>query len=181
MKIDSKLVKKLRTTENLSQEQLSEKSGLSLRTIQRLENGGSAAIESVRALAAAFSIDPNELILNETEPPQTPLDAVKTGLREFANFSGTATRFEFWWFLGFVVMVTAVATILHEKAYQIAGVILLLPLLAASNRRLNDAGQSLWWQLFWFVPFGQIVVLILLAQPSSEQADQPVAKGLDAA
>ena len=74
MKIDSNLVKKLRTAENWSQEQLSEKSGLSLRTIQRLENGGNASIESVRALAEAFGIDPAELTLSETESPQTPLD-----------------------------------------------------------------------------------------------------------
>jgi transcriptional regulator with XRE-family HTH domain len=174
MKIDSTLVKKLRTAENWSQEQLSEKSGLSLRTIQRLENGGNASIESVRALADAFGIDPAELILNgETETPQTPQDAVITGLREFANFSGTATRFEYWWFLAFVVVVTAVATLLHERVGQIASVILLLPFIAASTRRLNDAGQSQWWQILWLVPFGQIGVLIVLAQPSSEPSSQP--------
>ncbi|MAT96433.1 MAG: hypothetical protein CL608_04750 [Anaerolineaceae bacterium] len=181
MKIDSNLVKKLRTAENWSQEQLSEKSGLSLRTIQRLENGGNASIESVRALAAAFGVDANELMANEPEPPQTPLDAVKTGLSEFANFSGTATRFEYWWFLAFMVLVTAVATILHDKAYQIAWVILLLPFLAASTRRLNDAGHSLWWQFFWLVPFGQIIVLYLLAQPSHGQPDSPVTKSIDPA
>ncbi|MBK7896703.1 MAG: DUF805 domain-containing protein [Anaerolineaceae bacterium] len=174
MKIDSTLVKKLRTAENLSQEQLSEKSGLSLRTIQRLESGGNASIESVRALAAAFGVDPTELMSNESEEAQTPQDAVLTGLREFGNFTGTATRYEFWWFLAFVVVVTAVATLLHERAAQIAGVILLLPLLAASNRRLNDAGQSPWWQLFWFVPIGQIVILIVLAQPTAEQPDPTV-------
>jgi len=174
MKIDSTLVKKLRTAENWSQEQLSEKSGLSLRTIQRLENGGNASIESVRALADAFGIDPAELMLNgETETPQTPQDAVITGLREFGNFSGTATRFEYWWFLAFVVVVTAVATLLHERVGQIAWVILLLPFLAASTRRLNDAGQSQWWQILWLVPFGQIGVLIVLAQPSSEPSSQP--------
>lgn len=171
MKIDSTLVKKLRTAENLSQEQLSEKSGLSLRTIQRLENGGNASIESVRALATAFGTDHTELMLSESEALQTPLEAIETGLREFGNFSGTATRYEFWWFLAFVVVITAVATLLHERAAQIAGVILLLPLLAASNRRLNDAGHSPWWQMFWFVPFGQIVILILLAQPTAEQPD----------
>ncbi len=192
MKIDSTLVKKLRTAENWSQEQLSEKSGLSLRTIQRLENGGNASIESVRALAAAFGIDSTELMLSEAEPTQTPLEAVEIGLREYANFSGTATRFEYWWFLAFVVVVTAVATLLHERVGQIAWVILLLPFLAASTRRLNDAGQSQWWQMLWLVPFGQIAVLIVLAQPSighqssngkpdSEPADQPVAKRLDAA
>ncbi len=181
MKIDSTLVKKLRTAENWSQEQLGEACGLSLRTIQRLENGGNASLESVRALAAAFGIDPNELLLSETEATLTPLAAVKTGLREFANFSGTMTRFEYWWFLLFFVVVTAVATIIHEKAYQIAAVILLLPFLAAGNRRLNDAGHSPWWQFFWFVPFGQIVVLILLAQPGSGQTDPPVTKSFDAA
>lgn len=181
MKIDATLAKKLRTAENWSQEQLSEACGLSLRTIQRLENGGNASIESVRALAAAFGIDPNELMLSEIVVPLTPLDAVKTGLREFANFSGTATRFEYGWFLLFVVGVTAVSTILHEKAYQIAWVILLLPFLAAGARRLNDAGHSPWWQLFWLVPFGQIVLFCLLAQPGSGQTNPSVTKSLDAA
>ena len=106
---------------------------------------------------------------------------MKTGLLEFANFSGTATRFEYWWFLLFVLLVTAVATIIHEKAYQIVGVILLLPFFAAGTRRLNDAGHSPWWQLFWLVPFGQIVVLILLAQVSSEDPSQRITKSLDAA
>ncbi len=180
MKIDSNLVKKLRTAENWSQEQLSEKCGLSLRTIQRLENGGNASVESVRALAVAFGIDPSDLMLSETEITVTPLDAVKTGLREFANFSGTATRFEYWWFLLFVVGVWAVSTILHEKAYQITAVILLVPFLAASTRRLNDAGHSLWWQILWFVPFGQIALFILLAQPGIKDTNPPVTKSLDA-
>jgi len=181
MKIDSNLVKKLRVAKNWSQEQLSNASGLSLRTIQRLENGGNASIESVRALATAFEIDPNELMSGETGAALTPLDAVKNGLREFANFSGTTTRYEYWWFLLFVVGVLAISSILHEKAYQIAGVILLLPFLSAATRRLNDAGHSLWWQLFWLVPFGQIVVLYLLTQPGSGQIDPPVTKSLDVA
>jgi hypothetical protein len=35
--------------------------------------------------------------------------------------------------------------------------------------------------LFWLVPFGQIVVLILLAQVSSEDPSQRITKSLDAA
>lgn len=188
MKIDSNLVKKLRVAKNWSQEQLSEASGLSLRTIQRLENGGNASIESVRALAAAFGADPNELMLGESAPPlsdgsraQTPLDAVKTGLAEFANFSGTATRYEYWWFLLFVVLVLAVSTVLHEKAYQIAALILLLPFAAVGTRRLNDANYSPWLQLLWLVPFAQIVILYYLAQPGSEQTAAPATKSLDTA
>ncbi|MCL4871569.1 MAG: DUF805 domain-containing protein [Anaerolineae bacterium] len=181
MKINSTLVKKLRTAKNWSQEQLGELCGLSLRTIQRLENGGNTSIESVRALAAVFEVDPSELTLSEEEAPQTPLDAVQTGLSEFANFSGTATRFEYWWFFLFFLLLTTAAAIIHEKASQFVALLLLLPFLAVGARRLNDIGRSGWWQLFFFVPFGQIVVLILMAQPDSGRANQPVNKSLDTA
>jgi uncharacterized membrane protein YhaH (DUF805 family) len=174
MKIDSNLLKKLRAANHWSQEKLSEVSGLSLRTIQRLENGGTASLESICMLAAAFSIDPDTLILrNHNEPvTMTPLQAVETGLLQFSNFSGRATRFEYWWFLAFVLVLTAICTVINEKAYQVAMIILLIPLMAAGNRRLNDAGQSPWWQLFFFVPFGQIVALIVLAQPTKNDPNR---------
>ncbi|MBK8129017.1 MAG: DUF805 domain-containing protein [bacterium] len=105
---------------------------------------------------------------------------MKTGLREFANFSGTTTRYEYGWFLLFFVVVTAVATILHESIPNYDR----HPTAALPRRRfrrLNDAGHSPWWQFFWLVPFGQIVVLILLAQPGRGQSNPPVTKSLDAA
>jgi uncharacterized membrane protein YhaH (DUF805 family) len=166
MKIDSNQLKKLRAENHWSQEQLSEVSGLSLRTIQRLESGGTASIESVRALAAAFNVDPNTLILSQYDEPMTPLTAVETGLLQFSNFSGRATRFEYWWFLAFVLVITAICTVISEKAYLVAGIILLIPLVAVGSRRLNDAGRSPWWQMFFLVPFGQIVALIVLAEPT---------------
>jgi transcriptional regulator with XRE-family HTH domain len=179
MKIDSNLVKKLRMAKNWSQEQLSEEAGLSLRTIQRLENGDNASIESIRALAAVFEIDPNELIFSEDDVAMTPFDAVKIGLLEFGNFSGTASRFEYWWFFCFVVLLMAIATVIHEKAYIVVSLILLVPFIAAGNRRLHDVGYSGWWQLFYLAPFGQIVVLILLAQESN--AHPKLKNGFDAA
>ena len=178
MKINSDLVKKLRTAKNWSQEQLGETCGLSLRTIQRLENRGNASIESVRVLATAFEIDPNELMCNESEAPLTPLDAVKTGLSEFANFSDVATRFEFWWFLLFVVGVLAISTVLHEKAYQIAGSSF-AAFACFDYPAAKDAGQSPWWQLLWFVPFGQVALFFVLAQPSKSQGSQTMEKVRD--
>lgn len=166
MKIDSDIVRKLRTARGWSQEQLGVVSGLSLRTIQRLENGENGSIESVRALATAFDVDTNELILTEKDEYFTPIDAVKVGFLNLANFSDTATRFEYWWFFAFVLLATATATVLHEKAYQIVALLLLLPFIAVGTRRLHDVGRSGWWQLFFLVPFGQVVVLYLLAQKS---------------
>lgn len=55
------LIQKLRLQRGWSQEQLGEISGLSPRTIQRLERGMPASLESLKALAAAFELDLNQL------------------------------------------------------------------------------------------------------------------------
>ena len=44
----------MRLERHWSQEQLAEMSGLSIRTIQRIENGENAGLESLKALAAVF-------------------------------------------------------------------------------------------------------------------------------
>ena len=51
------LIQKLRLQRGWSQEQLAELSGLSARTIQRLERGESASVESLKCLAAVFEVD----------------------------------------------------------------------------------------------------------------------------
>lgn len=48
------VIRSLRTDRGWSQEQLSEISGVSTRTIQRIERGGKASLESLKCLAAVF-------------------------------------------------------------------------------------------------------------------------------
>jgi transcriptional regulator with XRE-family HTH domain len=55
------LIQKLRLKHGWSQEQLATLSGLSVRTIQRLEQGTSASAESLKAVAAVFDVDFNSL------------------------------------------------------------------------------------------------------------------------
>jgi transcriptional regulator with XRE-family HTH domain len=55
------LTQKLRLQRGWSQEQLADLSGLSVRTIQRLERGQPASVESLKALGAAFEIDFSDL------------------------------------------------------------------------------------------------------------------------
>ena len=50
-------LKEMRLQRHWSQEQLAEMSGLSIRTIQRIENGENAGLESLKSLAAVFEID----------------------------------------------------------------------------------------------------------------------------
>lgn len=51
------LIQKFRLQRGWSQEQLAEVSGLSVRTIQRLERGQPASLETLKALGAAFGVD----------------------------------------------------------------------------------------------------------------------------
>ena len=50
------VIKKLREQKQWSQEQLATLSGLSIRTIQRIESGNRASLESLKSLAAVFEI-----------------------------------------------------------------------------------------------------------------------------
>jgi transcriptional regulator with XRE-family HTH domain len=55
------LVRKLRLQRGWSQELLAEFSGLSIRTIQRIERGNKPGLESLKSLAAVFEIDISQL------------------------------------------------------------------------------------------------------------------------
>lgn len=172
MKINAELIKRLREEKQWSQEQLGELCGLNLRTIQRLEKSGNASLESVRALASVFAVDAKELQVEETMQKKQPWASVRSSLLKFDDFSGVASRYEYWWFIAFTVLLLGVAEVLHPKAYQIVALILLLPLLAVGNRRLNDARQSAWLQLLLFVPFGFIPVFFYMALESKTQDDK---------
>ena len=51
------ILKELRLSKHLSQEQLAHMSGLNVRTIQRIESGSNASLESQKCLAAALEVD----------------------------------------------------------------------------------------------------------------------------
>jgi len=51
------ILKQLRLSRHLSQEQLALMSGLNVRTIQRIESGHKASVESLKCLAAVLEVD----------------------------------------------------------------------------------------------------------------------------
>jgi transcriptional regulator with XRE-family HTH domain len=55
------IVKKLRDKNDWSQEQLAEYSGLNVRTIQRVESGRKASIETLKCLASVFEVNISKL------------------------------------------------------------------------------------------------------------------------
>ncbi|WP_424968224.1 DUF805 domain-containing protein [Dinoroseobacter sp. S375] len=101
-------------------------------------------------------------------------DAVKTCFRKYADFSGRATRPEYWWFFLFYLLGSVVLSILESglgtggilgAAFSIA---LFMPLLAALVRRLHDTHRSGWWALLCLIPIiGPLVLIFFAAQPSA--------------
>jgi len=61
---DNVKIKRWREERSWSQEHLAAAAGISLRTIQRIENGDGASRESIMALASAFNVDVIALTVN---------------------------------------------------------------------------------------------------------------------
>src|SRR5207237_4958567 len=95
------------------------------------------------------------------------------------TFSGRARRSEYWFFVLFTALVSAVASVVDTifglryangttgPIQSLAQLALLLPSLAVATRRLHDTGKSAWWWLLWiFPPAGFIVFLIFFVMDS---------------
>jgi len=62
--IDTKTLREKRSQRHWSQSDLSEASGLSLRTVQRMETEGRCSIDSIQAIAAAFDLSVDEFLIS---------------------------------------------------------------------------------------------------------------------
>ena len=104
----------------------------------------------------------------------TPIDWAKRPFQKYADFTGRASRAEFWWFVLLVVVAAVVATVLDSMlglghVFLLYGpltlfVVLatLVPNIAVQVRRLHDRNQPGWWLLGFYGPY----VLMLILMPS---------------
>lgn len=86
-------IKALRLSRAWSQEQLAELCSLSVRTIQRIESGGQASLETLSAIAAIFDVNVNELYseapveMEQDESLDQRISAARTRVaREYAFY-----------------------------------------------------------------------------------------------
>jgi len=75
-------LQKYREIQNLTQEELASKSGISVRTIQRIESGSKPKGYTLSALANALEIPENDLLNEQNEPEE-----VNTKLLKYINLS----------------------------------------------------------------------------------------------
>lgn len=81
MKIDPAIIVENRNTKAWSQQHLADVSGLSLRTVQRMENAGVGSPDSIKAIAQAFSLVPADLMQKTYANPPA-----NTGLKKRTTY-----------------------------------------------------------------------------------------------
>jgi uncharacterized membrane protein YhaH (DUF805 family) len=106
-------------------------------------------------------------------------EAIESNLRNYANFSGLATRSEFWYWTLPVVIINVALDIVDERlnpgtefgalswVTMIVFLVLVMPTLAVSIRRLHDIDRSGWWFLLWFTLVGGFVLIYWAWQPGT--------------
>jgi uncharacterized membrane protein YhaH (DUF805 family) len=103
--------------------------------------------------------------------------ATTQALVNFANFSGRASRSEFWYFmLAYFLgnILTSIIDVILAQAVgfgfltPLYGLALFIPSMSCTVRRLHDKDKSGWWQLLNAVPFGCLVLLYWYVTPGSE-------------
>lgn len=100
-------------------------------------------------------------------PPMKPGEALRRFVANVINFSGRARRSEYWW----VVLITGViGLILEEISGDLASfwnVILLIPTISLTVRRLHDAGKGTLYILWSILPLvGPLLILVHLVKDS---------------
>ena len=96
----------------------------------------------------------------------------------YAQFSGRASRSEYWWFVlaSFLVIFTAAiidGVIGSIIVTSLAYLFLIIPGIAVSVRRLHDTNRSGWYLLVNLVPFvGTVLIFIWSVTAGDKKANQ---------
>ena len=90
----------------------------------------------------------------------------------YAQFTGRASRSEYWRFYLFTVLATAAADTFGGTVGNLASLAFFLPGLALMVRRLHDVGRSGWWFLIVFTIIGIPIFFYWLIKESDAGANK---------
>jgi uncharacterized membrane protein YhaH (DUF805 family) len=113
----------------------------------------------------------------------TFIDSISTCLKKYADFSGRASRSEYWWFTLFCNLVVTVLMLMNETLGTITFFALLLPQITAGVRRLHDVEKTGWMLLVGLIPLiGALIVLywcVLAGSDTDNEFGPPAATEAD--
>jgi uncharacterized membrane protein YhaH (DUF805 family) len=111
-------------------------------------------------------------------------------IRRYFDFSGRSSRSEYWMFLLFQILVMLLFVILGYVVAAATGstngepssvlltmivllgiaylALFMIPALAVCVRRFHDQDMSGWFYLLSFVPFGSIIIIVLMCRKGTD-------------
>lgn len=96
-------------------------------------------------------------------------ESIQTCFSKYADFTGRASRSEYWWWSLFVLLAMLGTSVVNDKVHLLFCLAVTLPGLAVGTRRLHDVNKSGWFQLLYLIPLlGWIPVIYWAAQESKE-------------
>jgi uncharacterized membrane protein YhaH (DUF805 family) len=104
--------------------------------------------------------------------------AVRISLSKFADFSGRASRSEYWYLVLPLVVISIVLNLVDSLIFEMSilslifGLATLVPTVSAGVRRLHDTNRSGWWMLIALVPVVGLVLIYFLCQPGTPGQNQ---------
>ena len=99
--------------------------------------------------------------------------AILNCFKKFADFKGRSARSEFWYFQLFCLLLSIFLHFISQNLASLAMLIVMLPNLAVSVRRMHDIGRSGWWVCIVAVPIvGLFLFLFWAIQDSDPEANQ---------
>jgi len=107
-------------------------------------------------------------------------EAVGSVLSNYFTFSGRALRSEYWYWNLFYILgaipVSIMAGMGIEGPYFIYSLVIIIPTLSVTVRRLHDTDHNGWWALIGLIPFGFLLLLYWLTKkgdPSKNRFGMP--------
>ena len=96
------------------------------------------------------------------------LDAVKLFFRNYANFKGRSRRSEYWFAYLFTSLLSFAVGAIAPDLLSLASLVILIPSVSLSVRRLHDIGKSGWWYLIGLIPVvGSILLIVWFCKDSA--------------
>ncbi len=112
----------------------------------------------------------------------------KEALRNYAVFTGRATRAQYWYFVLFNFLISFLLGFVDGLVFGsdssvgllsgLYSLVMIVPSIAISTRRLHDIGKSGWWQLILLIPLVGAIILIVFLAAKGDAADNQYGKPL---
>ena len=99
------------------------------------------------------------------------LESIKTCYKKFFDFTGRASKSEYWWFQLYNITIYTLMFVFEGDLvllFSLLTIANIIPGAAAGVRRIHDINKSGWWILLISIPIVGFYVLFLLISEGSK-------------